>query len=266
MVALLGLVLTAVSHPEVVGTLLVALSVLVFAWAVVGLLQPNWGRIPNRVTAVWIWALSGGLLIAGSALVVPPPRDVGESDAPASVPSDATRETVAIVDAETWLGEWPLTIDGGILVCRSISSLLGMQQAVYIMADDGRLWPLNSFADMHAERFSAEPELEPIWRVDEAMLSELRRAMPDAESYPVGRVNIGGLIDRGLSLCPTGLITAPEGVDAALPGMESAAAGDPGSVDFRDEIMTHGHSPTPATWRSRGSATCAASTSRRRPR
>ena len=45
-VVLLGVLMAATVAPEAVGNILVSLSVLVFVWAVVGLIKPRWGHIP----------------------------------------------------------------------------------------------------------------------------------------------------------------------------------------------------------------------------
>ena len=69
----------AVYAPQTVGVILLAFSLLVFLLAVVGLLRPELARLPNRAASVWVWALSFGLLVAGSTLMAPP-EDVVRSD------------------------------------------------------------------------------------------------------------------------------------------------------------------------------------------
>lgn len=65
--------------PRSVGIVLAAFSVVVFLWAAVGLLRPELARLPNRAASVWVWAVSFGLLVAGSTLMAPP-EDVVRSD------------------------------------------------------------------------------------------------------------------------------------------------------------------------------------------
>ena len=51
------------------GPIMVTISVVVFFWAVVGLIRPDWARLRNRVSTVGVWALSVFLLIIGGALM-----------------------------------------------------------------------------------------------------------------------------------------------------------------------------------------------------
>ena len=86
----------------------------------------------------------------------------------------------AVVSPDTWTdGDWPLTIDGGVLTCTT--------GAVFITDQDGEMWPLNGKARSHHARFGAKPGLEPIWRVNQKLA-------------PM-RIDIGPLIKRGLALC-----------------------------------------------------------------
>ena len=54
---------------EVIGTILVLLSRGVFLWAVVGLINPVWARLPHRKMSVAVWALSVVLAVAGGSLL-----------------------------------------------------------------------------------------------------------------------------------------------------------------------------------------------------
>lgn len=81
-VALAVVSVAAVLAPQIVGTVLAAFSLVVFLIAVVGLARPEVVRLPNRAASVWVWALSFGLLIAGSTLLAPPDGDVARSDVP----------------------------------------------------------------------------------------------------------------------------------------------------------------------------------------
>ena len=132
-------------------------------------------------------------------------RDAEQGDAPAQALSDNSAEeqqqaevapppakppsaNPAVVSADTWTdGDWPLTIDGGVLTCTS--------GAVFITDQDGEMWPLNGKARSNHARFGANPATEPIWRVDQKLMD----AFPD--SGATFRVGIGPLIKRGLSLC-----------------------------------------------------------------
>ena len=49
-----ALLVAAALSPDVVGVVLLTFSVVLFAWAVVGLMRPDWVRIPNRMASVWI--------------------------------------------------------------------------------------------------------------------------------------------------------------------------------------------------------------------
>ena len=60
--------------------MIAAFSIVVFFVALIGLSRPEWVRLPNRAASVWVWALSFGLLIAGSTLMAPPDGDVARSD------------------------------------------------------------------------------------------------------------------------------------------------------------------------------------------
>ena len=71
-VGLLGMFLLAQIAPGFVGGLLLSFGVVAFLWAVVGMIRPQWGRLPNRGAAVWVWALSVGLFIGGGAVLAPP--------------------------------------------------------------------------------------------------------------------------------------------------------------------------------------------------
>ena len=72
---------------EVIGTILVLLSLGVFLWAVVGLINPVWARLPHRKMSVAVWALSAVLAVAGGSLLPSDDStDVGVS-APASNPA-----------------------------------------------------------------------------------------------------------------------------------------------------------------------------------
>ena len=79
-VALAVVLISAALAPQAVGTVLVAFSFLVFVIALIGLSRPEWVRLPNRAASVWVWALSFGLLVAGSTLMAPQNGEVVRSD------------------------------------------------------------------------------------------------------------------------------------------------------------------------------------------
>ena len=51
------------------GMILVTASVAVFVWAVVGLINPGWARLPHRKMSIAVWALSAVLAVAGGSLL-----------------------------------------------------------------------------------------------------------------------------------------------------------------------------------------------------
>ena len=74
------LLVAAQFEPQIVGAVLVTFSLVVFVMAVVGLVKPSWVRIPNRLAAVWVWALSVGLFFGGAVLLSPPNGEITASD------------------------------------------------------------------------------------------------------------------------------------------------------------------------------------------
>ena len=77
-----GLLVLAWFVPDLVGVLLMLFSALVFVIAMVGLLRPSLVRIPDRMAAVWAFALSVGLFIGGGMLLSPPNGESTASDMP----------------------------------------------------------------------------------------------------------------------------------------------------------------------------------------
>ena len=92
---LLVLLVAAYVAPRFVGALLMLFSLLVFVLAVVGLAWPSLMRLPNRLAAVWVFALSVGMFVGGGMLMAP---QNGESTA-SDVPAVATRQSMP--DPET---------------------------------------------------------------------------------------------------------------------------------------------------------------------
>jgi len=114
----------------------------------------------------------------------------------APMPAKPPPSNPAVVTADTWTdGDWPLTIDGGVLTCTEFRRGGYQRQAVFIADHDGEMWPLNGVAKSHHARFGAKPELTPIWRVDQKTMD----AFPNSEVTI--RISVGPLIKRGLSLC-----------------------------------------------------------------
>lgn len=91
-VGALGLVaLAAVLAPRIAGSLMITFSIIAFLWAAIGLLKPAWARLPDRMAAVWVWAISFGLFLGGGALLAPPP-EVSNSNGLTAAESPEERE------------------------------------------------------------------------------------------------------------------------------------------------------------------------------
>ena len=128
----------------------------------------------------------------------PPSRKAEEQQKTevASTPAKSASANPAVVSADTWTdGDWPLTIDRGVLTCTEFRRGSYQLKAVFITDQDGGMWPLNGTAKSHHARFGAKPAVEPIWRVDQKLMD----AFPNSEA--TFRIDIGPLIKRGLSLC-----------------------------------------------------------------
>ena len=79
---------------EAIGALLVLFSFGVFLWAVVGLINPVWARLPHRMMSVAVWALSAVLAVAGSSLLPSDDSTEGtESGVGVSAPSNPATES-----------------------------------------------------------------------------------------------------------------------------------------------------------------------------
>ena len=85
----------------VIGPMLVLLALGVFLWAVVGLIRPEWARLPNRASSVGVWVLSVVLLGIGGALM--------PDDETSSVVSPPTDGQEAVTGAVTAAAERPAT-------------------------------------------------------------------------------------------------------------------------------------------------------------
>ena len=105
-VALAVVSIAAVIAPQTTGAVIAAFSLVVFLIALIGLARPEVVRLPNRVASVWVWALSFGLLLAGSTLMAPRNGDVVSSDVPRGMTRQeglalATRREARTARAET---------------------------------------------------------------------------------------------------------------------------------------------------------------------
>ena len=74
------------------GEVLLAISVIVFLWAVLGIIRPAWARLPGRMAAAGVWIASVVLLgLAGSMLDQAP--SPSQSNSPSSArPAPAARQ------------------------------------------------------------------------------------------------------------------------------------------------------------------------------
>ena len=77
---LIVLLVVAQFEPKFVGTVLITFSLVVFVLAVVGLVRPEWVRIPNRLASVWVFTLAAGLAMGGAVLISPPNGEMVASD------------------------------------------------------------------------------------------------------------------------------------------------------------------------------------------
>ena len=82
---LLGFIVAAAVAPDFAGAVLMLFSFLVFVFAVVGLIWPGLVRLPNRLAAVWVFALSFGMFVGGGMLLAPPNGESTASDQPSTV-------------------------------------------------------------------------------------------------------------------------------------------------------------------------------------
>ena len=227
---LVVLLVAAQYLPEVVGTVLITFSLVVFVLAVVGLVRPSLIRIPNRLASVWVFTLAAGLAMGGAVLLSPPNGEMVASD-------DDVTDTVAPVGRRTLDGNdlesrrWRATLarrraaiertapaaeaepamvktgQNSAVVTRDtwISSewpftvdagVIGCVPIaagpVLVFTDtDGVVWPLNGIAIAHAPRVGGRSSIDPIWREDPIW----------SEAFPGQRVSIGPMIAAARTLC-----------------------------------------------------------------
>jgi hypothetical protein len=73
-----------------VGEFIALVSIAVFVWAVVGLINPKAARLPNRITSVGIWLLSVALAVMGGSLMTDDPAEPASEEFAASAPASPT--------------------------------------------------------------------------------------------------------------------------------------------------------------------------------
>ena len=74
------------------GVFLVATSVIVFLWAVVGIIRPGWARLPGRMAAAGIWIASVVLLGIGGSMLPDQASSPSQSNTSSSArPAPAAR-------------------------------------------------------------------------------------------------------------------------------------------------------------------------------
>ena len=54
---------------ETIGGVFVVVSFGMFIWACIGLINPQWARLPNRASSVGVWVLAVVIFVAASALL-----------------------------------------------------------------------------------------------------------------------------------------------------------------------------------------------------
>ena len=76
------------------GEFLIVVSLVVFLWAVVGIIRPAWARLPGRLAAVGVWILSVVLFATGGALLPDQPgrRTTGTSSTATTADSQSAAE------------------------------------------------------------------------------------------------------------------------------------------------------------------------------
>ena len=94
---------------ETTAEILIFGSVLVFLWAVLGLISPGLARIPNRIVTFWIWVLSVLMFIGGGALVPEPEPTRVDRTPPRTAPApepEMDRETRDRMRPHRQFGDW----------------------------------------------------------------------------------------------------------------------------------------------------------------
>lgn len=141
------------------GAVLVLASLVVFAWAVIGLYRPSAARLPHRGWSVAVWAVSVVLFLGGGALL-PDPPDGGGSVDPDRDPARG------YVSAATWSdGPWPLGFDAGHVFCEGDAD----RPLPWFRSPDDRVWPLNGLSMAIADEAGPpfQPSINPILLSDD---------------------------------------------------------------------------------------------------
>lgn len=172
------------------GAVLVLASLVVFAWAVIGLYRPSAARLPHRGWSVAVWAVSVVLFLAGGALL--PPADVADAldpDPPLTGGSATAEREPGWVSPEMLTGPWPLRTSGGVLFCSN--------DAAWFRSSDGRAWPLNGIAMGAAARLGPpfQASITEIQRVDRAFMAQMPAGAPTVYH------STAELLDFALELC-----------------------------------------------------------------
>lgn len=163
-----------------------------------GDLRPPAGRARGRAGAVLlVAAVAAGILGAvvlgqdDDSSAVSSSSTNTDEDATNTDAGDSARVPVGAVNAGAPTGEplqvsraafrdsgrdWPLTVEAGVLSCEGVSS-------VVFAADTGGRYALNGTAETH----TSWPSIEPLWA--------------DAPGQPGLKVDLGDLIQAGLTLC-----------------------------------------------------------------
>ena len=153
-----GLLVLAWFVPDLVGVLLMLFSALVVVIAVIGLLRPSLVRIPDRMAAVWAFALSVGLFVGGGMLLSPPNGESTASDTPSPVYLEhlnhEDRETVESGEDPS-LGARLLDIEG-MTHCN-----VSLQAAARLIYAEGALhrWKATGLEDRFARMESSDQDV-----------------------------------------------------------------------------------------------------------
>ena len=86
------------------GMIVLTASVVVFVWAVVGLIRPPWARLPSRMASVGVWFLSVVLFIIGGALM--PDSTTEQTEQSAALESQSVPPPTPEATPEPDDGDW----------------------------------------------------------------------------------------------------------------------------------------------------------------
>ena len=145
------------------GAVLVLASLVVFAWAVIGLYRPSAARLPHRGWSVAVWAVSVVLFLGGGALL---------PDAPGGGVDPDLDPARGYVSEATWTdGPWPLSVAAGHVFCEGDS----VSPLPWIRTADDRVWPLNGLSMAAAGRLGSpfQGSITPIQLADRELMAQL---------------------------------------------------------------------------------------------